>query len=66
MDQKNNKFKKTYSLDFKTKAAELAKSIGTRQAVEKLEIRNLWTLPLRNWKPAMNRFAIEYGERFEN
>lgn len=25
-----------------------------------------WTMPLRNWKPAMNRFAIEYGERFEN
>jgi len=24
-----------------------------------------WTLPLRQWKPAMNRFAIEYGERFE-
>jgi len=24
-----------------------------------------WTMPLRNWKPAMNRFAIEYGERFE-
>lgn len=25
-----------------------------------------WTMPLRNWKPAMNRFAIEYGERFED
>ena len=24
-----------------------------------------WTMPLRDWKPAMNRFAIEYGERFE-
>lgn len=24
-----------------------------------------WTMPLRNWKPAMNRFAIEYGDRFE-
>ena len=24
-----------------------------------------WTMPLREWKPAMNRFAIEYGERFE-
>lgn len=23
-----------------------------------------WTLPLRNWKPAMNRFAIEYEGRF--
>lgn len=25
-----------------------------------------WTMPLRNWKPAMNRFAIEYGDRFES
>ena len=24
------------------------------------------TLPLRNSKPAMNRFAIEYGDRFDN
>ena len=24
-----------------------------------------WTMPLRHWKPVMNRFAIEYGERFE-
>lgn len=23
-----------------------------------------WTMPLRDWKPAMNRFAIEYGDRF--
>jgi putative transposase len=23
-----------------------------------------WTMPLRNWKPAMNRFAIEYEGRF--
>ena len=23
-----------------------------------------WTMPLREWKPAMNRFQIEYGERF--
>jgi putative transposase len=33
-----------------------------------LAIRNAsckWTMPLRNWKPAMNRFAIEYGDRFE-
>ena len=44
MDQKNNKSRKTYSLDFKTKAAELAKSIGTKQAAEKLRIRNFQTL----------------------
>ena len=24
-----------------------------------------WTMPIRNWKPALNRFAIEYGARFE-
>lgn len=24
-----------------------------------------WTMPLREWKPAMNRFAIEYGDRFD-
>ena len=25
-----------------------------------------WTMPLRNWHEAMNRFAIEYGDRFDN
>jgi transposase-like protein len=25
-----------------------------------------WTMPLRDWKPAMNRFAIEYGDRFDS
>lgn len=25
-----------------------------------------WTMPLREWKPAMNRFAIEYGDRFDS
>ncbi len=24
-----------------------------------------WTLPIRNWIPAMNRFAIEYEDRFD-
>ncbi|MDC7218289.1 MAG: IS256 family transposase [Spirochaetales bacterium] len=24
-----------------------------------------WSMPLRNWKPAMNRFAIEYEGRFD-
>lgn len=23
-----------------------------------------WTMPIRNWKPAMNRFMIEFGDRF--
>ena len=25
-----------------------------------------WTMPLRAWKPAMNRFLLEYGERFSD
>ena len=24
-----------------------------------------WTLPIRDWIPAMNRFAIEYEDRFD-
>lgn len=32
-------------------------------AVKKASER--WTMPLREWKPAMNRFAIEYGDRFD-
>lgn len=24
-----------------------------------------WTMPIQNWKPALNRFAIEYGANFE-
>ncbi len=32
-----------------------------------LAMRNIakkWTMPIRNWKPALNRFAVEFGERF--
>lgn len=32
-----------------------------------LAIQNIskkWTMPIRDWKPALNRFAIEFGERF--
>ena len=32
-----------------------------------LAIQNIakkWTMPLRDWKPALNRFAIEFGDRF--
>ena len=25
-----------------------------------------WTMPLRTWKPAMNLFSLEYGERFSD
>ena len=32
-------------------------------AVKKASER--WNMPLRNWKPAMNRFAIEYSDRFD-
>ena len=24
-----------------------------------------WTMPIRNWKPAMNRFMIEFGDRLD-
>ncbi len=23
-----------------------------------------WTMPIRAWKPALNRFAVEFAERF--
>jgi putative transposase len=32
-----------------------------------LAMRNIakkWTMPIRNWKPALNRFAVEFAERF--
>lgn len=32
-----------------------------------LAIQNIakkWTMPIRDWKPALNRFAIEFAERF--
>jgi putative transposase len=25
-----------------------------------------WTMPIRNWKPAMNRFLVEYEDRFSD
>lgn len=25
-----------------------------------------WSMPLRDWKPAMNRFLLEYGDRFSD
>ena len=27
------------------------------------EASKRWTMPIRNWKPALNRFSIEFGER---
>ena len=32
-----------------------------------LAMRNIakkWTMPIRDWKPALNRFALEFGERY--
>ena len=32
-----------------------------------LALRNIakkWTMPIHDWKPALNRFAIEFEERF--
>src|SRR5947209_5069044 len=32
-----------------------------------LAMRNIakkWTMPIRNWKPALNRFTVEFAERF--
>lgn len=30
-----------------------------------LKASEKWTMPIRYWKPALNRFAMEYEERFE-
>ena len=32
---------------------------------EDLEASARWTMPIRNWIPAMNQFAIEYEDRFD-
>jgi len=24
-----------------------------------------WTMPIRDWKPALNRFIIEFGDRLD-
>jgi putative transposase len=32
-----------------------------------LAIQNIskkWTMPIRDWNPALNRFAVEFAERF--
>jgi putative transposase len=34
-----------------------------------LAIRNMtkkWTMPIHDWKPALNRLSVEFAERFEN
>jgi transposase-like protein len=27
-------------------------------------LRSAWTMPIHDWKPALNRFAMEFAERF--
>jgi putative transposase len=32
-----------------------------------LAMRNIarkWTMPIRDWKPALNRFTVEFAQRF--
>ena len=29
-------------------------------------IAKKWTMPIHNWKPALNCFAIEFADRFPN
>ena len=54
------------------KAIKNRKIFPTDQSALKivyLAIKNAskkWTMPLRDWKPAMNRFAIEYADRFDS
>jgi len=44
MAQKKKKTRKSYSPEFKEKAIELAKEIGTREAAEKLGVESYQTL----------------------
>ncbi|MCY4523649.1 MAG: transposase [Halobacteriovoraceae bacterium] len=44
MNQKTVKIRKSYSKEFKTQAIELAKELGAKKAVEKLDIKNFQTL----------------------
>ncbi len=42
-------------------------SDGAVYKVVYLAVRNLakkWTMPIRDWKPALNRFALEFEGRF--
>ena len=31
-----------------------------------MEASKKWTMPIRNWKPALNRFMIEFEDRLED
>ena len=51
------------------KVTEARSSFPTDQAVSKLfylalnNIGNKWTMPIRDWKAALNRFAIQTADR---
>ena len=47
---------------------EIRRVIYTTNAIESLnsvirkkQASKKWTMPIRNWKPALNRFEMEYG-----
>jgi transposase-like protein len=51
------------------KATKQRKVFPTNQSAMKVvylaisDASKKWTMPIRNWKPALNRFTIEFGER---
>jgi transposase-like protein len=57
-------------IDRNTKPLKITEPFPTDESVLKvvyLAIGNIakkWTMPIRDWKPALNRFAIEFGDRF--
>ena len=57
------------SLEKSQEFQKLLEAEGEKIAKEYLEeveeASARWTMPIRNWIPAMNRFAIEYEDRFD-
>ncbi len=40
-------------------------SQGPKREIDVLvNIAKKWTMPIRDWKPALNRLAVEFAERF--
>ena len=54
MIRKANKKRKLFQTD---DTAKKVIYLATQQASKK------WTMPIRNWKPALNRFMIGFEER---
>lgn len=54
------------------KAIKLRKLFPNDDSVKKviylaiMQASKKWTMPIRNWKPALNRFSIEFEERLTN